>query len=1461
MLAFKKAVAMGLCVLLLISAMPASAAPLNDIDDSPYRDAILFWVDHNILLGRDTGNFDPNGIITRAELAAILGRVMGFWDGTGNAFSDLSDGRWYYDAMLKAVKAGAFIGDGDTIAPDAPITRAEICAVFSRIFLIEQSDVDAYPGESMQGWAVPIVNGLAAGGYLKGLFVGEFAFKTPVTRGETAQLLFNCAPNFISQSGSYTSFDNGNVIVNVPDVVIDNAYIDGNLILAEGLRDGKAQIIDSDVTGVIAIRGGSLDGVAIEGQTTALDVCDLRGDRDVDPSANTYQTAANSGKNGAANMEGSTTAPGSTTTTGSTTTAGNATATGNTTTRSTVGTVVTPTPMTTFGSSTTTPRPTATLGSTATPRPTATPSSTRTPTPMTTPSTNRPTATPKPSSTPTTTTKPSSSQFEIDYAAEVIRYNGTAQGIEYKTNTATRWTALSATTKTIDAKPYMGGTLQVRAKATSTTLASDIIEIVVPARPTAPAASTVRFDGTAGESGRIVGLRGVGVADAMEVLSPTATGGRYTAIGGGMTTFNVTPSTKALPYKVRIAATPAGSYVGGYGSFASTDLIVTVPAMAAKPNVTYNASSDTITGVAASMEIYNDWSKGWEAIGGTSMPRVGTVSFGNYVYTKDGKKVVTIRTKATATTPYSQSIDVAISDVTPDVPVVSIDYGNEALIGWVSGMEYALVAKDAAAPTTYGKTLSITNGKASLSGVISATTDQDLYVRYKAATTGTTRAASAPAKLTLPKRPAAPTATGTGAVKFNGMTEKIESAAAGLEARAGTDAYVAFSDGAFDVSKGVTKWDGSKAVTFNVRVKAIAGTPASGTPGQEDYVPAVPHTFASNALSVSVPARPAAPSAVYAPTADSITGLNTTTARYKIGQNGVETIPDATSIPRSKLGNDAVTVYVWTHYTATTPRSVIKEIRVPAVGSEIPSGLTIDWSKEILSGTTTLMEYQKTNKPADGVPVWPTTWTACTADLPLASLIPASTATGDVVIRVRYKAVTTGDGKPASSACDPITLPKRPTAPTSANVKYVGDDGQGTRDAIIGVNNTHQYKLSTATEWTVVGDGVAKIGVTPNESTTASQTYNIRVAPKDGQSFASTTLNVTVPARAAASTTIQYAVASDAVTGVSTAMEWATTSDFAAPKAITGTRILRTGTAEYPGFGNNATIYVRTKATATAPYSKYTTVTGFAGAVDAPTGLTVDYAAEKLMNTTTAMEYQKATGLDASNNPTWSTTWTACTADLPLASLIPAYGTTAKSAYIRVRLKAANGNPPSAPTAPIELKPRPATPVATDVKFVGSDGTNTECIVAANSSIQYEARISTTSTTDAWQAFGAGGVFDVTKAVTAWDGTIVRRYSVRVAANTDNKTFSSAIFSVTAPARGTAPSVTYNATTGIVNTTESMEYSASATATAAEWRPCASNMTSGAFSGSANDTYYFRTKATDTAPASVAKSVVIPTTD
>ncbi|MDR0672017.1 MAG: S-layer homology domain-containing protein, partial [Oscillospiraceae bacterium] len=127
----KKIIAIALSALLLLSLpLAALAAEPGDFTDVPTgwsRDAVLAAIENGLLQGHN-GKIDPQGHLTRAQMAAILIRAFGVADPSKaadlSAFTDVDPNAWYDRELSLAVGIGLFLGDGQgRLSPNDSITR------------------------------------------------------------------------------------------------------------------------------------------------------------------------------------------------------------------------------------------------------------------------------------------------------------------------------------------------------------------------------------------------------------------------------------------------------------------------------------------------------------------------------------------------------------------------------------------------------------------------------------------------------------------------------------------------------------------------------------------------------------------------------------------------------------------------------------------------------------------------------------------------------------------------------------------------------------------------------------------------------------------------------------------------------------------------------------------------------------------------------------------------------------------------------------------------------------------------------------------------------------------------------------------------------------------------------------------------------------------------------------------
>ncbi|MBR4881177.1 MAG: S-layer homology domain-containing protein [Clostridia bacterium] len=115
-----------------------------------YSGAIAWAYSKGIVSGMTETTFQPNGVLTRAQMAMVMknymtknGYAVEINSSALNNFTDKPKTEyWYYDAMVYAVSAGLISGNSNgTLAPTGNVTRAQAAIIFHSFML------DYYYGE------------------------------------------------------------------------------------------------------------------------------------------------------------------------------------------------------------------------------------------------------------------------------------------------------------------------------------------------------------------------------------------------------------------------------------------------------------------------------------------------------------------------------------------------------------------------------------------------------------------------------------------------------------------------------------------------------------------------------------------------------------------------------------------------------------------------------------------------------------------------------------------------------------------------------------------------------------------------------------------------------------------------------------------------------------------------------------------------------------------------------------------------------------------------------------------------------------------------------------------------------------------------------------------------------------------------------------------------------------------
>lgn len=129
----------------------ASATSFPDVDETAaYAEAVEFVNERGIMEGKNGGNFDPEGIVTRAEMAAIICRILheNTLDDSTQVFQDVPVGHWANGYVAKAAALGIVKGyPNGNFGPNDTVTYEQAVTMIVRAFDLEEYSLElgGYP--------------------------------------------------------------------------------------------------------------------------------------------------------------------------------------------------------------------------------------------------------------------------------------------------------------------------------------------------------------------------------------------------------------------------------------------------------------------------------------------------------------------------------------------------------------------------------------------------------------------------------------------------------------------------------------------------------------------------------------------------------------------------------------------------------------------------------------------------------------------------------------------------------------------------------------------------------------------------------------------------------------------------------------------------------------------------------------------------------------------------------------------------------------------------------------------------------------------------------------------------------------------------------------------------------------------------------------------------------------------
>ena len=271
----KKALSIVIAMAMTLSLLTLGAAAKGTYSDTQgtwAEAAIERWSGYGMIQGNN-GKFDPNGDLTRGQMATLLTRLLKLAAAESAGFSDITDETWCADAVNRCAAAGIMLGNNGKAMPNAPITRQEAMVMLARALgvapvtdtkaLAKFADADK-AGTFAQGDLAALVEA----GIVKGTAEGKLDPLSNITRAEMVTIVDRLIAHYADTDGmTVDAKDGGLVLVVAKNVKVVNAPEGTKVVVAKDaagltvngvdVAGGQIYVVPGTVSG-----GGNGGGVA-----------------------------------------------------------------------------------------------------------------------------------------------------------------------------------------------------------------------------------------------------------------------------------------------------------------------------------------------------------------------------------------------------------------------------------------------------------------------------------------------------------------------------------------------------------------------------------------------------------------------------------------------------------------------------------------------------------------------------------------------------------------------------------------------------------------------------------------------------------------------------------------------------------------------------------------------------------------------------------------------------------------------------------------------------------------------------------------------------------------------------------------------------------------------------------------------------------------------------------------------
>ena len=256
--------ALAASMILGSATFPSLASQFSDVNGHWGENAIERWLSYGIVEGDEHGNFNPDAVTSRAQMAQFLANLLNLKAKADiSGYADVNANAWYADALSKCVAAGILKGTDEGLSPNAEVTREQAFVMFARaVGIDEQNSMDpASPDSaSVSGWAEGYINALINEGYISGTGDGTIAPLATINRASIMQIFDNTIAHYANVPGTVLDVNESGLALVVADGVTVKGDVDTLVVTSKNVNLDGANITNLEIVAAdssVSLSGGA----------------------------------------------------------------------------------------------------------------------------------------------------------------------------------------------------------------------------------------------------------------------------------------------------------------------------------------------------------------------------------------------------------------------------------------------------------------------------------------------------------------------------------------------------------------------------------------------------------------------------------------------------------------------------------------------------------------------------------------------------------------------------------------------------------------------------------------------------------------------------------------------------------------------------------------------------------------------------------------------------------------------------------------------------------------------------------------------------------------------------------------------------------------------------------------------------------------------------------------------------